>query len=113
VILITHDLGVVAGMADNLAVMYAGKIVEYGSSRSVFKSPKHPYTQGLLRSVPRLDTKGKLTPIRGLPPNLGTLDAGCAFRGRCDYKHDRCEQYPSTIQVSDTHKSSCWLLDRK
>jgi oligopeptide transport system ATP-binding protein len=113
VILITHDLGVVAGMADNLAVMYAGKVVEYGPSRSVFKTPKHPYTQGLLRSVPRLDSKGTLTPIRGLPPNLALLDQGCAFRPRCDYKHERCEQYPSNTQISESHKAACWLLDQK
>lgn len=112
VILITHDLGVVAGMANNIAVMYAGKIVEYGPAREVFKNPKHPYTQGLLRSIPRLDAKGKLTPIRGLPPNLGQLGAGCAFRARCDYSHSHCEQYPGFTQVNAQHKAACWLLEQ-
>src|SRR5262249_6832662 len=97
VILITHDLGVVAGKADEIGVMYAGKIIEYGPARAVFRNPSHPYTRGLLRSVPRLDAKDALTPIRGLPPNLGELDSGCAFRPRCDQAVDRCREYPKTF----------------
>jgi oligopeptide transport system ATP-binding protein len=113
VILITHDLGVVAGMSNEIAVMYAGKVIEHAPTRELFKHPKHPYTQGLLRSVPRLDTKGALTPIRGLPPNLGKLDAGCAFRPRCDYAHERCAVYPQKRSVGPDHNAACWLLEGK
>ena len=113
VILVTHDLGVVAGMADDIAVMYAGRIVEYGPARDVFRNPKHPYTQGLLASKPRLDVKGALKPIRGMPPDLGALPEGCHFRPRCAYAHGRCMQYPPQLPASPRHWAACWLLDDK
>jgi oligopeptide/dipeptide ABC transporter ATP-binding protein len=113
VVLVTHDLGVVAGMADDIAVMYAGRIVEYGPAREIFRNPKHPYTQGLLASKPRLDTQGALKPIRGMPPHLGALPEGCRFRPRCDYAHARCQQYPDQIRASAGHWAACWLLDEK
>jgi oligopeptide transport system ATP-binding protein len=113
VVLVTHDLGVVAGMADDIAVMYAGRIVEYGPAREIFRNPKHPYTQGLLASKPRLDTRGALRPIRGLPPHLGALPEGCRFRPRCDYAHERCQQYPAQLPASPGHWAACWLLDQK
>ena len=113
VVLVTHDLGVVAGMADDIAVMYAGRIVEYGPAGEIFRNPKHPYTQGLLASKPRLDTKGALKPIRGMPPHLGALPEGCRFRPRCDYAHARCQQYPDQIRASAGHWAACWLLEEK
>jgi oligopeptide transport system ATP-binding protein len=93
-ILITHDLGVVAGMCERILVMYAGRIVEEGSARSLFHEPKHPYTIGLLRSIPRLDEeeKEKLLPIVGQPPDLARLPSGCAFEPRCAYKRDLCRE---------------------
>ena len=113
VVLVTHDLGVVAGMADDIAVMYAGRIVEYGPAGEIFRNPKHPYTQGLLASKPRLDTRGALKPIRGMPPHLGALPEGCRFRPRCDYAHARCQQYPDQIRASAGHWAACWLLEEK
>jgi len=93
-ILITHDLGVVAGMCERIVVMYAGRIVEEAASREVFHRPRHPYTIGLLQSVPRLDEKerGKLNTIKGAPPDLTRLPAGCSFEPRCRYARDRCRE---------------------
>jgi oligopeptide transport system ATP-binding protein len=90
--LITHDLGVIAGLADRVMVMYAGAIAEEGSVRDIFKRPQHPYTEGLLKSMPRLDAHGltRLDTIGGQPPNLQSLPSGCTFRERCPYAFDRC-----------------------
>jgi oligopeptide transport system ATP-binding protein len=90
--LITHDLGVIAGLADRVMVMYAGTIVEEGAVRDIFKRPQHPYTEGLLRSMPRLDAHGlnRLDTIGGQPPNLQNLPTGCSFRDRCQYAFERC-----------------------
>ena len=90
--LITHDLGVIAGLADRVMVMYAGAIAEEGSVRDIFKRPQHPYTEGLLRSMPRLDETGitRLQTIGGQPPNLQNLPSGCTFRERCPYAFERC-----------------------
>jgi oligopeptide transport system ATP-binding protein len=90
-ILITHDLGVVVETADRVAVMYAGRIVEAGTVDEVFTTPAHPYTEGLMRSIPRLEQKGdKLQPIEGAPPLLSAIPQGCAFHPRCTYRRDRC-----------------------
>ena len=90
-ILITHDLAVVAEVADRIAVMYGGRIVETGGVETVFESPAHPYTQGLLASIPHLETRtGKLDPIRGAPPTLSSLPEGCTFAPRCPFAHDDC-----------------------
>ncbi|HBG00820.1 MAG TPA: peptide ABC transporter ATP-binding protein [Firmicutes bacterium] len=116
IILITHDLGVVAGMADRVMVMYAGRIVETGSVREVFYSPKHPYTWGLLRAVPRLDIDlmGKLHPIDGQPPDLMMTQRGCGFYDRCDYAMDICrEEKPEVFTVQEGHQARCWLLHPK
>jgi peptide/nickel transport system ATP-binding protein/oligopeptide transport system ATP-binding protein len=97
VMLITHDLGVVARMADRVAVMYAGRIVEEGSVDAIFADPRHPYTIGLLRSLPRLDDAGgeRLRPIAGMPPSLAKIPTGCAFHPRCEFAEQRCrESYP-------------------
>jgi oligopeptide transport system ATP-binding protein len=92
-ILITHDLGVVVETADRVAVMYAGRVVEAGTVDEVFTTPAHPYTEGLMRSIPRLEQKGdKLQPIEGAPPLLSAIPQGCAFHPRCTYRRDRCVQ---------------------
>lgn len=113
VILITHDLGVVAGMADRIAVMYAGRIVEFGSVLDIFERPRHPYTRGLLASVPRLDdiAREPLVPIPGLPPDLSDLPSGCPFRTRCSRANAQCaDGYPDRMQMSESHWASCWDL---
>ncbi|HLT00379.1 MAG TPA: ABC transporter ATP-binding protein, partial [Acholeplasma sp.] len=111
VIFITHDLGVVANMADRVAVMYAGKIVEYGTAEDIFYNPKHPYTWALLSSVPDLETKGKLLSIPGTPPDMLFPPKGDAFADRNQFalKIDYEEQ-PPFFKVSDTHYAATWLL---
>ena len=111
VIFITHDLGVVANMADDIAVMYAGKIVEYGSADDIFYDPRHPYTWALLSSMPDLDTKEKLDAIPGTPPNMIYPPVGDAFAARNKYamKID-FEEQPPMFEVSETHKAATWLL---
>ena len=101
-ILITHDLGVVARYADRVAVMYGGRIVESGPAAALYADPRHPYTQGLLRSVPRLegDCGGRLDSIEGQPPDLAALPAGCAFAPRCPYTHDRCLVAPPPLDAA-------------
>lgn len=98
-ILITHDLGVVARYADRVAVMYGGRIVESGPAGALYADPRHPYTQGLLRSVPRLegDTGGRLASIEGQPPDLSALPVGCAFEPRCPNAHERCLEAPPPL----------------
>ena len=115
ILMITHNLGVVARYADRVNVMYAGKIVERASAREIYANPRHPYTLGLLRSVPRLDEprRAKLQPIPGQPPDLSRLPPGCAFAPRCAYVVDRCrEQVPPLEEVSAEHVSACWLATR-
>ena len=111
IIFITHDLGVVANMADRIAVMYAGKIVEYGKTEEVFYDPKHPYTWALLASVPDLETQEKLSPIPGTPPNMIYPPKGDAFAARNQYamKID-FEKQPPLFKVTDTHYAATWLL---
>ena len=111
VIFITHDLGVVANMADDIAVMYAGKIVEYGTAEDVFYDPRHPYTWALLSSMPDLDTKEKLDAIPGTPPNMIYPPVGDAFADRNKYAMQiDFEQQPPMFQISETHKAATWLL---
>jgi len=112
IIWITHDLGVVAGMAEKLIVMYAGHIVERASVKDVYADPRHPYTIGLLGSLPRLDEtrKQRLFSMRGLPPDLIDLKAGCPFAPRCDYVIDRCwEETPPLEPVAIGHEIACWV----
>ncbi|RKQ34365.1 ABC transporter ATP-binding protein [Oceanobacillus halophilus] len=114
IILITHDLGVVAKIADRIAVMYAGKIIETGTKRDIFYRPQHPYTKGLLHSVPRLDEKGKLHPIDGTPPDLFSPPQGCPFAARCPLAMEVCDKvYPIKSERSDTHQVNCWLQDER
>ncbi len=112
VIMITHSLGLVAGMCNSVCVMYAGRIVEQGSVDEVFTHPSHPYTQGLIQSVPRLDKENaeRLYSIKGQPPNVIDLPACCPFYPRCDKVQPQCKtQYPSVHSFSDSHKAGCWL----
>ncbi|HME92705.1 MAG TPA: ABC transporter ATP-binding protein [Methylomirabilota bacterium] len=112
ILMITHNLGVVARYADRVNVMYAGKIVERATARELYANPRHPYTLGLLRSVPRLDEprRAKLQPISGQPPDLSRLPAGCSFAPRCAYVIERCRhETPPLDPVTPDHVSACWL----
>jgi len=114
VILITHSLGVVAGMCDTLCVMYAGRIVERGPTEQIFAEPKHPYTQGLIKSVPRLDkvSNDRLFSIRGQPPNVIDLPDCCPFYPRCDKAMDICKRkYPSVTEFGKGRTVNCWLYN--
>ncbi|HOM92077.1 MAG TPA: ABC transporter ATP-binding protein [Rectinema sp.] len=116
VILITHSLGVVAGMCDTICVMYAGRIVERGRTEDIFESPKHPYTMGLIRSVPRLDqeTKVRLYSIPGQPPNVIDLPDCCPFYPRCEQAMDICrEKYPSIVSFENNQSVACWLYNKE
>ncbi|HLC28156.1 MAG TPA: ABC transporter ATP-binding protein [Dehalococcoidia bacterium] len=115
VIVITHNLGVVARYADRVFVMYAGKVIESATAEDLYANPRHPYTLGLLKSVPRLDEarKLKLDPIEGMPPDLVNLGAGCPFRPRCKFSVERCkEENPPLLTVADAHASACWEWER-
>ena len=109
VIFVTHDLGVVSGLCDRVQVMYAGRIVESADTRSLFKSPRHPYTQALQRSIPALQPKGReLYTISGLPPDLSKPINGCAFAPRCEFATDRCRmETPALVAVTSTHSHAC------
>jgi oligopeptide transport system ATP-binding protein len=112
IIMITHDLGVVAGIADRINVMYAGYIVETGTVDEIFLNPRHPYTLGLLNSIPRLDEprKEKLVPIEGLPPDLVNPPRGCPFQPRCPYAIERCaDDNPRLESVMPGHRIACWV----
>ena len=110
-IVITHNLGVVARYADRVNIMYAGRIIERGTALEIYSNPRHPYTVGLLRSVPRLDLprRAKLDPIEGQPPDLVRLPQGCAFRARCRWAIDKCAtDTPVLEETSPNHWSACW-----
>jgi oligopeptide transport system ATP-binding protein len=110
-IIITHNLGIVARYADRVNVMYAGRIVEKGLARDIYGNPRHPYTIGLMASVPRLDqdTKTKLLPIEGQPPDLLHIPPGCAFYQRCAYRTEQCRQErPELKSVAERHELACW-----
>jgi len=112
ILLITHDLGVIAEMADEVAVMYMGQIVEYANVREIFHNPLHPYTQGLLKSVPVLgkDTKKRLVPIEGVVPDPYHLPKGCRFRPRCEFKNKGCSEIsPPLVEYGENHLVRCNL----
>ena len=115
IIMITHDLGVVAETCKNVLVMYAGNMVEYGTAEQIFADPKHPYTMGLLASLPRLDESehGRLIPIEGQPPNLLRLPPGCSFAPRCKYKMPICDTAVPLYDFGDGHVARCTLYDEK
>ena len=113
-IVITHNLGVVARYADRVNIMYAGKVIERGDASEIYANPRHPYTVGLLRSVPRLDLprREKLDPIEGQPPDLINLPVGCSFQARCRWAIDKCAtDIPELMETGDDHLSACWRYD--
>jgi oligopeptide transport system ATP-binding protein len=111
VLIITHDLGVVADLCDRVMVMYAGQIIESGTGDEIFDDPQHPYTVGLMQSVPRLGPKvrERLVPIEGMPPDLIAPPRGCRFRPRCPHAFDKCVETPPTVYLGGEHYSACWL----
>lgn len=116
IIMITHDLGVVASMCDRIAVMYAGRIIEYGTTEDIFYRPHHMYTKGLIRSIPRLDTKEheRLVPIEGTPVDLLNPPAGCPFAPRCESCMKIClREMPPITQFDDVHYTQCWLNQKE
>lgn len=114
VMLITHDLGIVADTADKVVVMYGGKIVEQANAEDIFKHPSHPYTLGLLQSIPKLDSNDPLIPIEGTPIDLLNPPAGCPFAQRCSKCMKVCLSHmPPYTQVGEEHTSACWLLDER
>jgi len=110
IIIITHNMGIVADMADDIAVMYMGKVVETGTREQIFRHPTHPYTEALLKSVPVLGTRNKrLEPIRGTTPDPSEMPEGCAFAPRCDYATEQCsKEYPPVTDIGDMHRVACW-----
>src|SRR5687767_3314924 len=113
-LIITHNLGVVARYADRVNVMYAGRIIEQAEAREIYANPRHPYTLGLLHSVPRLDEprRARLDPIQGQPPDLTRLPPGCAFAPRCAYRVERCAEVPPLEDAVPGHTSACWEAKR-
>jgi oligopeptide/dipeptide ABC transporter ATP-binding protein len=110
IILITHDLGVAASLCSRIAVMYAGRIVETGPVREVYRRPVHPYTRALLEAIPRIGGRGRrLVAIPGQPPSLIDPPKGCRFAARCPLKQPVCDEYPPTTEVSTGHSAACWL----
>ena len=113
-LLITHNLGVVARYVERINIMYAGRIIEHGASTEIFEKPSHPYTIGLLNSIPRIDrdTRSSLDPIPGQPPDLSRLPVGCHFAERCRHAVDRCErEFPRTVEIEPGHRSACWVAE--
>jgi oligopeptide/dipeptide ABC transporter ATP-binding protein len=114
IILITHDLGIVAETCENVLVMYGGNMVEYGTAKEIFEAPKMPYTMGLLESLPRLDQAGsRLVPIEGQPPNLLTMPPGCAFAPRCRYRMPICGEPVPLYDFGGGHLARCYLYDQR
>jgi oligopeptide/dipeptide ABC transporter ATP-binding protein len=114
VILITHNMALVASLCNRVIVMYAGRVVEEGPTRAIFKNPQHPYTWSLLRSMPRVDevgSKERLIAIKGLPPDLGKMPPGCKFHPRCKFRIDRClTEEPALDEVGPDQRARCWVL---
>jgi oligopeptide/dipeptide ABC transporter ATP-binding protein len=109
-LLITHNMGVIAKMCDRVAVMYAGEIVEEAPVDELFPHARHPYTQGLLRSIPRADQpRGKLPTLPGAPPDMGALAVGCRFRPRCEFAQARCAAHPDLLDAAPAHRVRCWV----
>ncbi|MGH9174904.1 MAG: ABC transporter ATP-binding protein, partial [Vicinamibacterales bacterium] len=111
IIMITHDLGVVAEICERVNVMYAGQVVETGLAKDLYNNPQHPYTIGLLNSIPRIgdNVKESLIPIPGLPPDLLAPPVGCRFRPRCPYRQDKCEESPPLAEVAPGQLARCWF----
>ncbi len=118
ILFITHDLGVVAETCDDVAVMYGGRIVEYGDVYTVFERPAHPYSIGLFNSLPQVETKTKLTSddrlyvIPGMVPRPQDFPSGCRFRTRCEFATEKCSQLPPTVELEDGHTAACWYAEQ-
>ncbi len=114
IILVTHDMGVHANIADRIGIMYAGKIVEEGTTEQIFAQPVHPYTQFLINSLPKFGDKSMRDSVPGSPPSLADLPSGCPFHPRCPHVKDICrQQMPDFTQLDETHKAACWLVGEK
>ncbi len=115
IIMITHDLGVIADICDEIIVMYAGRVCERGTADEIFYNPCHEYTKGLIRSIPKFgDVHGKLVPIAGNPVDLLNLPAGCAFASRCDKAMKIClTEHPEEIRINADHLAGCWMNVKK
>ncbi|WP_168123036.1 ABC transporter ATP-binding protein [Paenibacillus sp. HB172176] len=114
IVLVTHDIGVAAEMADDIAVMYAGKIVEYGRAEEVLAKPSHPYTAGLIAATPQSKMKGRLTTIPGQPPLIANMPSGCAFAQRCSSAEERCgESQPEFVRTGASQHAACCLLNKQ
>jgi oligopeptide/dipeptide ABC transporter ATP-binding protein len=112
IMIITHDLGVIGEMADRVIVMYTGKVVEKATTDDIFYNPKHPYTKGLLKSIPKIGIKGRLAPIKGSVPNLLMLPEGCYFEPRCEYAKKICKtKEPPMFKIDEKHAVKCWLYN--
>ena len=114
IMMITHDLGVVAEVCDRVAVMYAGKVVEYTDVKTLFKNPKHPYTWGLLNSIPRLDKEvDRLPAIPGMVPDSKNFPVGCRYNNRCPFATEKCfKEEPELMEVAEGHRARCWYADK-
>jgi peptide/nickel transport system ATP-binding protein len=108
IILITHDLGIISEIAERIAIMYAGQLVEIGSAAEIYKNPKHPYTQALISAIPTLHEKKKIAFIKGNPPNLAHAPTGCRFFERCPHAMNICKEEPPEI-TTETGFTRCWL----
>lgn len=109
-ILISHDLGIISEIADKVGIMYAGKIVEFGTLQEIYSNPKHPYTQALLKSVPKIKDESELISLKGSPPNLANPQAGCRFYDRCTHAMEKCRKEPPKIKTESGHVL-CWLYE--
>ena len=109
-ILISHDLGIISEIADKVGIMYAGKIVEFGTLQDVYSNPKHPYTQALLKSMPKIKGEPELISLRGTPPNLANMQTGCRFYDRCTHAMEKCRKEPPKIKTESGHVL-CWLYE--
>lgn len=110
-ILVTHDMGVHANVSDRIAIMYAGKIIEEGTTETIFNSPQHPYTRYLIRSLPKFGDRGRKESVPGSPPSMEKLPSGCAFHPRCPHVFDRCiKETPALIEYEKGHTVACWLV---
>lgn len=110
IVMITHDLGVVSEIADRVLVMYAGKVIEESDTKTLISNPKHPYTQGLIESIPKLnEEQDELPTIKGSVPSIGNMPKGCRFSTRCIYAKKRCHECEPTLEGQDQHKVSCWM----
>jgi peptide/nickel transport system ATP-binding protein len=113
-VLITHDIGVHANLADRIAVLYAGKVVEEGDTRTILKNPQHPYTQYLIKSLPKLDERSERASIPGRPPALDKPPHGCRFHPRCPYATEKCRAIdPEVVMVEEGHRVACHLVSRE